>query len=769
MRITGERIRVSLPGGPPTALSLSPYLKFFPQFFGSSDDSDVPLSKASRHEERSPSPIEKPSGDGSVLSIHETNKLRAKLGLKPLQVDSGPPPRPQPPPQKRSGKPEDVEEGEAEEEFDEETLRRIRAEREKEGETFWKETQEFVHAPAENLTARLKSDKLKDKLTTMKEKRKLETKMLQSKGLADSDEDDDAHAWVLKQKTLAEQKALAAKRAKELDELDTEFGLGEVVETAFVKHKNKAYTEKDLKGMKVLHDQSRIQDGGQVILTLKDKGVLDEEDDTLVNVNMLDDERYDKNVKNKQLRPELHGYNALDEIEYDESGSLKTKSLLGKYDEEIGGPERQSFVIGQNISEEARKAQIREKMKRADKILESVDSVSLKVMSDFYSPEEMVSFKKPKKKVRKVRKVLRADDLLKLDADGNKAPAGVINQRDLGSRNKKSHAATAVKEEPMDMEIDLEIDDFAVPTEVDISDVKLEDEADIDFQRALHKARKMKQKQLAKPKPKANVGELLLRELEIASEAEKSDAGSIVLHATAEFCRTLGDIPSVDAGDLYGDEEMDFEQEEKYQSVSEERGAWNEVDIDETPVDITRIPDQEEVTILEQEPDVGVGLAGALKLAHKKGFLEQEKVKRVGATTMKHLEAKHYTIEDKNYEEERVSKRDMYFGPTSDFREKDGYKPEVKLEYNDEDGKPISAKEAFRLLSHKFHGKGSGKNKIDKKRKKNEQEKLMQHMNSTDTPLRTVELLQQKQKETHSAYLILSGSKAHDMLRKSKR
>lgn len=113
-----------------------------------------------------------------------------------------------------------------------------------------------------------------------------------------------------------------------------------------------------------------------------------------------------QNVKNKQLRPELHGYNALDEIEYDESGSLKTKSLLGKYDEEIGGPERQSFVIGQNISEEARKAQIREKMKRADKILESVDSVSLKVMSDFYSPEEMVSFKKPKKKVCKEKHLI---------------------------------------------------------------------------------------------------------------------------------------------------------------------------------------------------------------------------------------------------------------------------------------------------------------------------------------------------------------------------
>lgn len=93
---------------------------------------------------------------------------------------------------------------------------------------------------------------------------------------------------------------------------------------------------------------------------------------------------------------------------------------------------------------------------------------------------------------------------------------------------------------------------------------------------------------------------------------------------------------------------------------------------------------------------------------------------------MRHLEAKHYTIEDKNYEEEqRESKRNFYNGPTTDFREKDGYKPEVKLEYNDEDGKPISAKEAFRLLSHKFHGKGSGKNKIDKKRKKMEQEKVI--------------------------------------------
>jgi U4/U6.U5 tri-snRNP-associated protein 1 len=163
-------------------------------------------------------------------------------------------------------------------------------------------------------------------------------------------------------------------------------------------------------------------------------------------------------------------------------------------------------------------------------------------------------------------------------------------------------------------------------------------------------------------------------------------------------------------------------------------------------------------------------VAGALKLATKKGYLELEQTKRgIQGGKMKHLEAQNYSIEDKNYEDDRVHKRDMYAGPTTDFKEKDGYKPEVKLDYVDEEGKTISAKEAFRLLSHKFHGKGSGKNKIDKKRRKVEQDKLMQHMNSTDTPLGTLELLQQKQKETQSPYIVLTGKAQHASLAKSKR
>jgi len=61
-------------------------------------------------------------------------------------------------------------------------------------------------------------------------------------------------------------------------------------------------------------------------------------------------------------------------------------------------------------------------------------------------------------------------------------------------------------------------------------------------------------------------------------------------------------------------------------------------------------------------------------------------------------------------------------GPTSDFKEKDNYKPNISLDYIDDDGRLLNAKEAFRYLSHKFHGKGPGKNKVEKRMKKNEQE-----------------------------------------------
>jgi len=63
----------------------------------------------------------------------------------------------------------------------------------------------------ENISQQRKADKLRDKIQTQREKRRLEEKLL-TKGLADSDSDDDAGKWVEKTKRLAEQKVLAEKR-----------------------------------------------------------------------------------------------------------------------------------------------------------------------------------------------------------------------------------------------------------------------------------------------------------------------------------------------------------------------------------------------------------------------------------------------------------------------------------------------------------------------------------------------------------------------------
>jgi len=39
---------------------------------------------------------------------------------------------------------------------------------------------------------------------------------------------------------------------------------------------------------------------------------------------------------------------------------------------------------------------------------------------------------------------------------------------------------------------------------------------------------------------------------------------------------------------------------------------------------------------------------------------------------------------------------DRYSGPTSEFKEKEGYKPTVSLEYVDDEGRKLCSKEAFR-------------------------------------------------------------------------
>jgi U4/U6.U5 tri-snRNP-associated protein 1 len=69
------------------------------------------------------------------------------------------------------------------------------------------------------------------------------------------------------------------------------------------------------------------------------------------------------------------------------------------------------------------------------------------------------------------------------------------------------------------------------------------------------------------------------------------------------------------------------------------------IETDETPVDVLPA----EVPILDVEPDVGVGVAGALCLAVSKGYLEREDMNKPSASRFAHLQAQNYSIEDKTH------------------------------------------------------------------------------------------------------------------------
>lgn len=69
-----------------------------------------------------------------------------------------------------------------------------------------------------------------------------------------------------------QEKKRAEERAKLLDQMDAEFGISSLVEKE-MKSDEPKYSSRDLKGLKVLHDQEKFKEGQTTILTLADRGM----------------------------------------------------------------------------------------------------------------------------------------------------------------------------------------------------------------------------------------------------------------------------------------------------------------------------------------------------------------------------------------------------------------------------------------------------------------------------------------------------------------
>ncbi|KAE9548332.1 hypothetical protein FO519_008458 [Halicephalobus sp. NKZ332] len=173
----------------------------------------------------------------------------------------------------------------------------------------------------------------------------------------------------------------------------------------------------------------------------------------------------------------------------------------------------------------------------------------------------------------------------------------------------------------------------------------------------------------------------------------------------------------------------------------------------------------EYVNVLGQEKDVTKGVAGMLKLASEKGYLEDPNAKKNKGGTLKHLESKcfakvefsKYDIEDKYLKKmERLGTTGS--GPLRTFLEKKDYQPQIDITYTDGQGKDMDPKNAFKVLSYKFHGKAPGKKQVEKRMRQQDKKERLKKMNSSDTPLGTLAKQRNKQEQLQTPYLILSGS-----------
>lgn len=409
------------------------------------------------------------------------------------------------------------------------------------------------------------------------------TEKLKGKGLGEaSDDEESALKWI--KKSRKREKELAEKRARELAEMDKTFEAAR-------------YDSADLTGLKVAHDLTEFEDGGEVILTLKDTGVLDEEEEgiQLTNVNLEERERHRKNIENKKKKP---GYNVYDDEEFTIGGS--SKGILSQYDEELEGPKKSSFVIGQEgrIGQTAsnEKATVAEKLKA-----QAVDLKYEKMqeVKDYYTQEEAeLKFKKPKKKKKMRRK------------------AAEPQEEEQPVENGQPNETMAV-DEPA-----------AAPAKKTFDDENFVD--DDDLQQALARTRRIaiKKKQPANRMTPEDIARNIAQQRDIVQQddaADDGDAGGLVISDTSEFVNSLSMEPVL---------EREQQERERMQTEAEAQAAAvvTEMQLDNEDVEMESEEPQEaevagseigngedDISAVVDEPLVSRGMAATLALLNQKG------------------------------------------------------------------------------------------------------------------------------------------------------
>ncbi|CAA7267035.1 unnamed protein product [Cyclocybe aegerita] len=649
------------------------------------------------------------------ISLEETNKIRISLGLKPLTDDKAP--------------------ALSSDQQAEDNYAKLR----------------------EKEAAQRQAKKVQENIAKVRNRRELNAS-LKGATLGDAEEDvDDTLKWIKRNKK--KERELAKKRQQELENRDKEL--------------EAEYTERDLVGLKVSHDFEGMDEGDARILTLKDSRILDNDEDELHNVEMAEEERTKKRLELKIKKRDYTGYDD-DEFAEGNQGLMK-RSILAKYDEDIEGSRQSDFRLGSSMTSSQKQQEARKQQEAAsvNKSLLSIDYAK-NIETNDYIQEGEIGFKKPKTKKKR---------------SSRRAPVD-----------------TELAEDSMD------VDQRVVPR---IRDLDINFVDDDDLQEALARSRKAKLHKTKKLSPEelaSKIAAQRVKQEEVESETmvkqenpENEEDGGLTFDETSEFVQAVGSNPIVkpkrearepalseapnsarqrsksrDVSMAPGDVALD-ELEAGEVRVKEEEEDYNMEMLDAIENAIKET-EAEEKAAVEGAADIGTsseqtfstGMASTLNILRQQGILaqptadqiEREKTqkqrdlwladqrRRVAQRELERLQSRGGNKDQAQREyENRLREQQEARGSMEAFK---NYKPDVNIVYYDEFGRTLTPKEAWKALSHKFHGKGSGKMKTEKRLKKIAEEKKKEAMASGDTPLSMNRAFQQRQEKTGQAHFVLS-------------
>ena len=546
------------------------------------------------------------------------------------------------------------------------------------------------------------------------------TAKLAGKGLADVDNDDDDLAWLKGSKKRQKKILKAEQTQKELEERERQA------------REAMQYTETDLAGVKVGHEVDQFDDGEDQILVLKDTAVDAEEDDELEAVALKEKERLQERLDSKKRKRA-----------YDPNDENGQKSILAQYDEEIEGKKGKAFTLdgkGRTVEDSKTAAASAAQPKRV--------AISLDILKDDapvndYMDLSEIKMKKPKKKKTKKAKRERIED-----DEETMLPPAEEPAEDMELDSAESTAPKAKKK--------------SVFNESFIDDDDLQANLAAQRQKALRKRKKMRPEDIARQlREEASAPQTP----DVVASTEGDDADGLVIDETTEFVQNLG----ANADDE--EEEEARRRRRKFSHVSE--GIKTEqlidhdgdIDMDQSYAEAAEAENERERsqsraksvdnldTGLEAEKTVDGGMGATLALLRQRGLVTAEN----DASTKNGLyrDRQKFLADKQRAEAEaerqrkiaRERERNSARWNTMTPREREEwarkqntnadvsesrrlaeifnkeYKPNVELTYVDEHGRQMNQKEAFKQLSHQFHGKGSGNTKTKKHLDKVAQEK----------------------------------------------